>query len=388
MIERQYDMAEKKLPKGVTLRKDGRYMGRLQIDGERVTLYSSNLSDLINQMEDTKYQMKHGFYCRPKEIRVNEWFNTWMDEYKSLQCKSQTVRLYRNNYKRYIQEPIGKKKVTDVKPAVLQKIINGLHKAGYSRAIITSVQTIIKGMFLQALRDGIIINDPAKNLTLPKFRQKAKSERRVMSKEEMDIFLQYAENSAYYDYYRLALCTGLRINEAFALQWDDIDWKRKMICIKGTLVYESGQGVRKDSTKTAAGFREIPMIDASEALLKTLRKKRAKTRILLGTNWKEREGLENLVLFNAFGSSLCDTNVRKDINRIVDQINQDDIKFSHITPHTFRHTFATRGLEAGIPLKVMQTILGHSSLSMTADLYSHVLPDTKAEEMKKLQGII
>ena len=369
-------------------RKDGRYMGRLQIDGERVTLYSSNLSDLINQMEDTKYQMKHGFYCRPKEIRVNEWFNTWMDEYKSLQCKSQTVRLYRNNYKRYIQEPIGKKKVTDVKPAVLQKIINGLHKAGYSRAIITSVQTIIKGMFLQALRDGIIINDPAKNLTLPKFRQKAKSERRVMSKEEMDIFLQYAEDSVYYDYYRLALCTGLRINEAFALQWDDIDWKRKMICIKGTLVYESGQGVRKDSTKTAAGFREIPMIDASETLLKALRKKRAKTRILLGTNWKEREGLEDLVLFNAFGSSLCDTNVRKDINRIVKRINQDGIKFAHITPHTFRHTFATRGLEAGIPLKVMQTILGHSSLSMTADLYSHVLPDTKAEEMKKLQGII
>ncbi|MCI8824025.1 MAG: site-specific integrase [Lachnospiraceae bacterium] len=381
-------MAEKKLPKGVTLRKDGRYMGRVQINGERVSLYSDKLSDLINQMEDVKYQMKHGFYCRPKEIRVDEWFNTWIDEYKSLQCKSQTIRLYRNTYKRYIQEPIGRKKVTDVKPAVLQKIINGIHKAGYSRSIITSVQTIIKGMFLQALRDGIIINNPAKNLTLPRFRKVVKEERRVMSKEETDIFLKYAEKSAYYDYYRLALCTGLRINEAFALQWDDIDWKRKMICIKGTLVYESGQGVRKDSMKTVAGFREIPMIDASESLLKILRKKRAKTRILLGQNWKEREGLENLVLFNAFGSSLCDTNVRKDINRIVERINHDGIKFKHVTPHTFRHTFATRGLEAGIPLKVMQTILGHSSLSMTADLYSHVLPDTKAEEMKKLQGII
>lgn len=381
-------MAEKKLPKGVTLRKDGRYMGRVQIDGERVTLYNSNLSDLINQMEDTKYQMRHGFYCRPKEIQVNEWFNTWIDEYKSLQCKSQTIRLYRNNYKRYIQGPIGKKKVTDVKPAVLQKIINDLHKSGYSRTVITSVQTIIKGMFLQALRDSIIINDPAKNLTLPKFRQMKRLERRGMSKEEMALFLQYAEDSAYYDYYRLALCTGLRINEAFALQWDDIDWKRKMICIKGTLVYESGQGVRKDSTKTTAGFREIPMIDVSEALLKSLRKKRAKTRISLGTNWKERKGLEDLVLFNAFGSSLCDTNVRKDINRIAERINGDGIKFAHITPHTFRHTFATRGLEAGIPLKVMQTILGHSSLSMTADLYSHVLPDTKAEEMKKLYGII
>jgi len=209
-----------------------------------------------------------------------------------------------------------------------------------------------------------------------------------MTKEETNIFLKYAEKSAYYDYYRLALCTGLRINEAFALQWDDIDWKRKMICIRGTLVYESGQGVRKDSTKTDAGFREIQIIDTSEILLKKLRKKRAKARISLGTNWKEREGLEELVLFNAFGSSLCDTNVRKDINRIVERINRDGIKFEHVTPHTFRHTFATRGLEAGIPLKVMQSILGHSSLAMTADLYSHVLPDTKVDEMKKLQGII
>ena len=70
------------------------------------------------------------------------------------------------------------------------------------------------------------------------------------------------------------------------------------------------------------------------------------------------------------------------------QINDNGIEFAHITPHTFRHTFATRGLEAGIPLKVMQTILGHNSLVMTADLYSHVLPDTKAEKMQKLRGII
>ena len=178
------------------------------------------------------------------------------------------------------------------------------------------------------------------------------------------------------------------INEAFALQWSDIDWKRKLISIRGTLVYESGQGVRKDGTKTDAGFREIPMIDTSETLLKKLRKKRAEARILLGESWKERQGIEDLVLFNAFGSTLCDANVRKDINRIVERINNDGMKFEHITPHTFRHTFATRGLEAGIPLKVMQTILGHSSLAMTADLYSHVLPDTKADEMKKLQGIL
>lgn len=382
------DKSGKQLPPGVTLRTDGRYMGRIQVAGERVTLYSNNLRELVNQMEEIKYQMKHGFYCRPKDVRVNEWFNTWIEEYKSIQCKSQSIRLYRNTFKRYIQEPIGNKKVTDVKPAVLQKIINGLYKDGYSRTTITAVQTIFKGMFNQAMKDGILISDPAKNLTLPRFRKKTQDERRVMSKEETEIFIRYAAESAYYDYYRLALCTGLRINEAFGLQWNEIDWKNKMIYVKGTLVYESGQGVRKDTTKSAAGYREIPMMETSEQLLKSLRRKRAETRLRLGDKWKEQEDIKNLVLFNAFGGSLCDSNVRKDINQIVKQINEAGIEFEHITPHTFRHTFATRGLEAGIPLKVMQTILGHNSLAMTADLYSHVLPDTKAEEMRKLQGII
>lgn len=382
------DKSGKQLPPGVTLRTDGRYMGRIQVDGERVTLYSNNLRELVNQMEETKYQMKHGFYCRPKDVRVNEWFNTWIEEYKSIQCKSQSIRLYRNTFKRYIQEPIGNKKVTDVKPAVLQKIINGLYKDGYSRTTITAVQTIFKGMFNQAMKDGILISDPAKNLTLPRFRKKTQDERRVMSKEETEIFIRYAAESPYYDYYRLALCTGLRINEAFGLQWNEIDWKNKMIYVKGTLVYESGQGVRKDTTKSAAGYREIPMMETSEQLLKSLRRKRAETRLRLGDKWKEQEDIKNLVLFNAFGGSLCDSNVRKDIKQIVKQINEAGIEFEHITPHTFRHTFATRGLEAGIPLKVMQTILGHNSLAMTADLYSHVLPDTKAEEMRKLQGII
>lgn len=381
------DKNGRQLPPGVTLRSDGRYMGRVQVDGERTTLYNANLRELVKQMEEVKYQMHHGFYCRSKGIRINEWFNTWITEYKAIRCKSQTILLYRNTFKRYIEKALGNKKVTDIKPAALQKIINELYRSGYSRATITTVQSILKGMFDQALKNNLIVNDPAKNLTLPRFHAKKQEDRRVMSKEETIIFLKYAAGSAYYDYYRLALYTGLRINEAFALQWDEIDWKSKMIYVKGSLVYESGRGVRKGSTKSRAGEREIPMIAESEQLLRNLRKKRAETRLLLGDKWKEREGLENLVLFNEFGSSLCDTNVRKDINRIVKKINNDGIEFDHITPHTFRHTFATRGLEAGIPLKVMQVILGHNSLAMTADLYSHVLPDTKSEEMQKLHGI-
>ena len=79
--------------------------------------------------------------------------------------------------------------------------------------------------------------------------------------------------------------------------------------------------------------------------------------------------------------------VQGEINRITDRIRCDGKEFPYITPHTFRHTFATRAIEAGMQPQVLKTILGHSSLAMTMDLYSHVLPDTKAQEMEKIANI-
>ena len=78
--------------------------------------------------------------------------------------------------------------------------------------------------------------------------------------------------------------------------------------------------------------------------------------------------------------------LQAEINRIVKRIQTDGHDFPRITPHIFRHTFATRAIEAGMPPQVLKTILGHSSLAMTMDLYSHVLPDTKAAEMEKIAG--
>ena len=78
--------------------------------------------------------------------------------------------------------------------------------------------------------------------------------------------------------------------------------------------------------------------------------------------------------------------LQAEINRIVKRIQAEEHDFSRITPHIFRHTFATRAIEAGMPPQVLKTILGHSSLAMTMDLYSHVLPDTKAAEMEKIAG--
>lgn len=107
----------------------------------------------------------------------------------------------------------------------------------------------------------------------------------------------------------------------------------------------------------------------------------------MGERWQPDSGLDNLIFTSAEGKAIWDTCIRKDINNIVEKIQQDGIDFKPLTPHCLRHSFATRGLERGIKPRVMQSILGHTSLAMTMDLYSHVLPDTKQEEMKKIADL-
>ena len=75
------------------------------------------------------------------------------------------------------------------------------------------------------------------------------------------------------------------------------------------------------------------------------------------------------------------------LNRAVARIKDEGIEFEHVHPHTLRHTFATRCIENGVPPQVLKTLLGHSTLAMTMDLYAHVLPDTKAEELQKIAGL-
>jgi integrase len=93
------------------------------------------------------------------------------------------------------------------------------------------------------------------------------------------------------------------------------------------------------------------------------------------------------VFTSEFGYPMNRDRFKIDLNAVIDSINQNGIKFEHITPHTFRHTFSTRCIENGMQPQVLKTILGHSKLAMTMDLYSHVLPNVKADEMQKIADL-
>ena len=183
------------------------------------------------------------------------------------------------------------------------------------------------------------------------------------------------------DYLELILYTGLRIGEVLALTWDDIDFEEKMLSVnkslsKWIILPDGSRKLQKGfgTPKSKSGFRKIPLIPEAIALLKNAQEKQKQKLMVSGS-----ENISNLVFCSVSGKFIDRGDAYGVLKRACKKA-----EISGVHPHTLRHTFATRGLERGIPLKIMQEILGHSTISMTADIYTHVLPDTKINSMMKL----
>lgn len=129
------------------------------------------------------------------------------------------------------------------------------------------------------------------------------------------------------------------------------------------------------------------MLDEVFYVLKKHKKEQLERRMLLGDMWKEKEGMQQLVFPSHTGYPMNRDRSKVQINLIIERIHKEKIEFEHITPHTFRHSFATRCIENEMQPKVLQKLLGHSKLSQTMDLYVHTEDDFKVEEMKKIANL-
>lgn len=165
--------------------------------------------------------------------------------------------------------------------------------------------------------------------------------------------------------------------EAAALTWGDIDYINHVIHVTKTVSRSADGKFITGPPKSKSGIRDIPLNDTVKAVLKSQREK-------LETVHGNVASLSRSVFENVYGGMVYNATLNKTISNAIERMNGDGMRVEHFSAHALRDTFATRYIEQGGSPQVLKTILGHSSLSMTMDLYAHVLPNTKQEEMNSI----
>lgn len=368
------DKRGRKLPKGIRQR-SGTFEGRFTYQGKSYTVHGQTITETQKHMTELKYKLEHGLYVEKRKVTLNDWFDTWLNEYKKNRVKIGTYNNYKKYYESILRNRLGSKYISDIRGEHVQKLYNDLVKEEYALSSIKIVSAVLNGCMQQALRNGLIERNPVKLAELP--RQTEKNTREAMTKEQQALFMEYAKDSYLYNFFAVMLRTGMRNGEMRGLKYTDIDKKKNVIHVQRTLKYIEGQGYMEDTPKTKTSKRDIPLTAATLQLLENQRK-----------FWGFKvEKMDRYLFCNEDGEALSRDRVKAELGRIIKQIHAAGHDFPYITPHVFRHTFATRAIEAGMQPQVLKTILGHSSLAMTMDLYSHVLPETRAQEMEKIANV-
>ena len=223
-----------------------------------------------------------------------------------------------------------------------------------------------------AVRDGLIPANPLEDVTRPR---KTRTDVPVMTGDEVEQLLS-AETTAKSFYFPLIVFvanTGVRIGEALALRWKDVDLNAATATIN--------RGSLNDSTtKTAAGVRTVPLVPDVVNALKAQQRRQREARMKMGVGWQDTEGL---VFTTGDGTPVDAHNARRTLRAALKAAGLPQDR----PWHTMRHSLATRLLNRGVPMPVVSQIIGHASIRTTVDIYGHAEPAISAEALAKVMAL-
>lgn len=312
---------------------------------------------------------------------IEQVANFWFDNYVVNHVKITTISDDRSILDHHIISGLGNVRLKDLTGVKLQKFYNACAKKSNGRGgtldpkTIKNIYTVMNRMLKFAYNNDLIDKNPNEKVVLPK---RPKKQTNALSSDDYEkIIKSCLDNATTMDFLVIFfLMTGLRLGEGLGLQWKNVDMDKKTIKIDRQL-----QSVPNDdknskrkfkpeilkSTKTKHSNRILPVYDEVIQLLKHIKYKQAVNKMKSGP--KYRRDLD-LVFCKDDGYFICDTVFREFLNNKLDELG-----IGHFRIHDLRHSYATRLFEDDINIKLISDYLGHSSIGITLDTYTHVSPE-------------
>ena len=377
------DLKGKELGIGITQRKDGLYQARYKDRfGKNKTIYNARLGDIRKELA-IAIADNQNFTSVSDNITLDAWFNRWVEVYKKKSVRPNTLREYTQIYNKNISPYLGNRNINSLVKSDIQILIDRAADNNYKYERQNKIKMILADMFARAMEDNLMIRNPAKGV---KLRADKEIKAFALSREQQEEFFDACKGTFYDNLYNVAINTGLRPGELFALTADDIDLGGGYISVTKTLVYQKYldddcKTFHIESPKTRQSYRKVPI---NSECRKYLENQFELKRIVKSKRPKQQNDYLFVTKFNTpLNSVIYSDSIRSVVRRINDTRDSDN-EFPFFGGHTFRHTFATRCFEAGVQPKVIQSYLGHASLKMTMDLYTHITDEKASSDIERI----
>jgi len=342
-------------------RADGRYLKQVFIgygsDGKPKykNVYGYSQAEVNNRAELLKAEINKGIAVID-DIILSDWADRWFMLYKSNSAIN-TQKMYENLLETHIKPTVGKLKLKKIKPHHLQEVVNNLLADGkYTTA--KQFKMTMKQILKSAIDNNYVYKNVAEGIKLPK---KERTQKRSLT----DIEKKYIKNAKFTPKQRAFISIiqylGLRRGEALALNLSDFDIENKTVDINKTIIYKENDAMIKQTPKTDAGTRTLPMPDTLLNVIEPYLSELAPGELLFTMNNGQPMSRSSFVKFW--------NGIIKELKLV---LSKDEELNKDITPHIFRHSYATSLYYAGVDIKTAQYLLGHSSIQMTLNVYTHL----------------
>jgi len=337
---------------------------------KRRSVSGKTRAEVSRKLTEAMADRDGGFLYEAGKLTISEYLDCWLADAVKGTVKETTYANYAYITHKHISPALGHVKLKTLTPAHVRSFYGEKARTNLSAATVKKMHVVLRKALSQAVSDGLIPRNAADGVKPPRVSAPGE-EIKPLDSEECALFLEASRGERLEALYMVAVHCGLREGELLALRWEDVclEDAKPAVLVRRTLTRgENGRGwVVGASTKSGQG-RRVRLTRQAASALKDHRKRQLEERLRLTGLWQD----QGLVFPNETGSLFNPSNLRnRSFKRIKARAHvREDLRF-----HDLRHTCATLLLSEGVNVKVVSELLGHASITITLNTYSHVLPD-------------
>ncbi len=329
------------------------------------------------RLSELLHQLDNGTFIRPGKTTLAEYLEKWLSDYAKPNLSPRGFERYESICRVHLIPSLGNIPLTQLKPEHLQRHYTDKLNNGLSALTVRYHHTVLHKALQTAIKWGLVNRNVADGVDVPRAHR---NEMQTWDEYELNKFLETAKDSPYYTLFHTALFTGMRRSELLGLQWQGIDFIFSQIYVTRSLHHLKDRSYIFTQPKSAKSRRTIALSPSAILTLKEHKEKQALERAMLGIPLKD----DDLVFSTLEGKPLRPNTISRAWTMLAARAGVKVIRL-----HDARHTHASLMLKQGVHPKIVQERLGHASIQITLDTYSHVAPGLQqaaAEGFDKLMS--